>query len=71
MKFDPAYFVKIAHDFGVEITREGKTVRYTSGDKAIKDGDLWINAITENRRELLDFLPNTAKQLDLFDDPYI
>jgi len=68
MKFDPEYFIRTANKYGIELKREGNRLLYTSNENYVEEAKLWVNAIKSNKLELLDFLPNSAKQRDLFDD---
>lgn len=73
MKFDPHYFLTLTHEAGIELSRLGDSIHFTSHGKSVVGSNLWREMFSKHKAELLAFLPDKSKpaqQLDLFNDPY-
>lgn len=70
MKFDPKYFIGLAHAQGMAFERHGDTVSYSAKEVlSAKLGLMLVNSARNHLDDLLEFLPDQdqpAFQMDLF-----
>lgn len=69
MRFDPAYFIELCRKTGVELHREGPFLCYNTGRVWRGNEVVLAEALRRHKDELMPLLPNTSRQVDLF-DPY-